>query len=72
MSKDASNVVLFVVLSVMAVVALVSWLRYQHYKIDQRYLLPPRVTAHVIDQPSGEYVKVMHDSQRVYDWEEHG
>lgn len=68
MSKNASNVVLFVVLSIMAVIALVSWLRYQHYKINQRYILPQRVTAHIIDQPGGEHVRVLRNT--VYDWEE--
>ena len=45
------------------------YIRYRYYKFDSKPLLPEKVTAHIIDQPGGEYVRVLSDSDRPYDHE---
>jgi hypothetical protein len=46
-----------------------SYVRYRYYKLNDRPLLPEKVTAHIIDQPGGEYVRVLRDGEGIYDCE---
>ena len=70
MSDNATNFLLLAALLIGGAIAVISVLRYRYYKLSRnRFLLPEKVTAHVIDQPGGEHVRILGRDNTVYDWE---